>query len=109
MNRRTDTKHPSPKKSKTRRTLAVDGPRDDFLSMSPEKQNSLVLEDYKAAYRLLESGALDQLSGQFVAVLEGRLVGNGRNSMALRTKTSRDYKVDPERVAIIHVFDEVVI
>jgi hypothetical protein len=90
-------------------THGEEAAKDHFLEADRETQTALVLEDIKAAYRQLESGALDAYPGQFAAFLDGRLVGTGPDSVDLRMKVSHERHVHPERVAIIHVFDEAVL
>jgi hypothetical protein len=68
-----------------------------------------VLADFAAAYRLLDHGELNEYRGQFVAVLDGRVVGAGPNPGKLRDQVSESHRVDPERLAIIHVLDQAVI
>jgi hypothetical protein len=91
------------------RTHSEEVAKDNFLEADRETQTAMVLEDIKAAYRQLESGALDAYRGQFAAFLDGRLVGTGPDSVDLRMKVSQERQVHPERVAIIHVFDEAVL
>src|SRR5438128_384194 len=59
--------------------LAGDG-GDGFLEAAPDLQNALVLDDFQAAYRQLECGALDQYRGEFVAFLNKQLAGTGPDS-----------------------------
>jgi len=68
-----------------------------------------VLADYKAAYDLLDRGALAEYAGQFVAVLNGSIVGVGGDSARLRQTVSQQREVDSERLAIIYVLDKTVI
>jgi hypothetical protein len=69
----------------------------------------MVLHDFSIAYRLLESGALDQFKGMFAAVLNGQLVGVGPDSVDLRLTVGQEQGIDPERIAVIHVFDATVL
>ena len=88
--------------------LAGDG-RDGFLEAAPDLQAALVLDDFPAAYQQLESGAIDQYGGEFVAFLNKQLAGTGPDSVDLRMKISQERHVDPERIAIIHIFNEPVL
>jgi|SRR5438105_6490630 len=88
--------------------LAGDG-KDGFVQASPDLQATLVLDDFQAAYRQLESGALDQYRGEFAAFLNKQLAGTGPDSVDLRMKISQERDVDPERIAIIHIFNEPVL
>lgn len=83
--------------------------KNDFLDVDLAEQIDAVLGDYRTAYELLEAGKLDAYSGQFVAFLNGRLIAAGPDSVDLRTKASRKKHVHPDRLAVIHVFDEAVV
>jgi hypothetical protein len=83
--------------------------KDDFLAADSDTQLGMVLEDFQTAYRILETGQLDRYSGQFVAFLDGRFISAGSDSVDLRMKVSQEHGVHPERVAVIHVFDEAVV
>jgi hypothetical protein len=65
-----------------------------------------VLEDYAAAYRLLDAGKLDGYAGKYVGIVNGAVVGAARDATALRRQISRERGVHGERIAVIHVFDE---
>ena len=82
---------------------------ENFLEFDPTTQAAMVLEDFRAAYHLLESGGLDQYGGQFAAFLRGQLVGTGADSVDLRMKVSQEHHVHPQRVAVIPVFNEIVL
>ena len=71
--------------------------KDCFLDADPDAQTAMVLEDFQAAYRLLESGGLDQYGGQFAAFLRGQLVGTGPDSVDLRMKVSQEQHVQATR------------
>jgi hypothetical protein len=75
----------------------------------PQHAQADVLADFATAYRLLDQGELNEYRGQFVAVLSGRVAGAGPNSGKLRDQVSEAHRVDPERIAIIHVLDQTVI
>ncbi len=83
--------------------------QEAFLRASPNAQLALVLADYQAAYRVLESGGLEPYGGQFVAFLDGQFAGADPNPAELRARVSRERGVHPERLAVIHVLDEIVI
>ncbi len=72
-------------------------------------QIALVLEDFKAAYRLLKTGGLAAYSGKFAAFFNGQLVGVGLDSVDLRKSVGQEQSVPPDRIAVIHVFDEAVV
>ena len=82
---------------------------NEYTDAEVEAQIALILEDFKVAYRLLELGQLAQYSGQFVAVLNGQLVGVGPDSVDLRLKVGQEQRAHPNRIAIIHIFDEMVV
>ena len=84
-------------------------PKEPLPGADSAAQVALVLEDFKAAYQCLDSGGLDQYSGQFVAFLNGHLVGVGPDSVDLRMKIGQEQHVHPNQIAVIHIFDEVVI
>lgn len=65
-----------------------------------------VLADYAAAYRLLDAGKLEAYAGKYVGFINGAVVGAAADAAALRKQISRERKVHPERIAVIHVFDE---
>jgi hypothetical protein len=68
-----------------------------------------VLADFSRAYDLLDRGALDTYGGQFVAVLQGQVVGADPDPAALREAVSEKHRIDPERMAIIQVVDKIVV
>jgi hypothetical protein len=89
---------------------AVNNPlNDSFLAADPDTQTQIVLKDYSAAYKMLESGSLEEHRGKFVAFLNSKLVGAGIDQWELRLRVSAEQKVHPERVAIIHIIDEIVL
>jgi hypothetical protein len=62
-----------------------------------------VLEDWKAAWRLEETGQLDAYEGQFVAVLGGQLVGYGPHPGELREAVAHTAQIDLHRVVVMYV------
>jgi hypothetical protein len=67
------------------------------------------MADVVAAYDQLRTGTLNQYRGKFVAFLNSEVVGAGKDCVDLRSRLSRKLKVEPQRLAIIHVFDAMVL
>jgi hypothetical protein len=103
------TKEPSSPAGEQNEPIAPGSDPECFLEADPETQTAMVLKDFKAAYRLLESGDLDAYGGLFAAFLHEQLVGTGPDSMDLRLKVSKEQHVHPERIAVIHVWNEAVL
>ena len=82
---------------------------DAFLAADPDTQTQMVLKEFGAAYSSLESGALEQYCDNFVAFLDGKLVGSDPNQVILRSRVSAEQNVHPERMAIIHVDGKLII
>ena len=87
----------------------VKASRGNGRKLPEDNSLPLVLADYTAAYQLLDSGALDAYAGSYVAVVNGAVAGSGPDSAALRQQVSRERQLHPERMAIVHVFDEATI
>jgi hypothetical protein len=85
-------------------------PRDSGKpKIPPQRRDSAlaeVLEDYAAGYRLLDAGKLAAYAGQYVGIVDGAVVGAGEDAASLREQVARDRKLHPERIAVIHIFDE---
>jgi hypothetical protein len=62
-----------------------------------------ILGEMKRAKQLLESGELNQYGGEFVAILDGRVVGHGKDEGALRQQVAESARVHPERMATLFV------
>jgi hypothetical protein len=73
------------------------------LGTSGEKMEPGVLQDWKAAYAALESGEVEQLRGQFVAVFDRQVIGHGPDQEILRAEMAQSKGVDPERIVIMYV------
>jgi hypothetical protein len=53
-----------------------------------------------------EKGELAEYAGEFVAFLEGNLVGHGPHDEALRDQVAEHCHVPPGRPAVIYVFSD---
>ena len=79
------------------------------MGIKAQDHLALVLADYAAAYQLQDAGVLDHLAGLYVAIIKGVVAGSGTDETALRLQVSRTSQLHPERMAVIHVFDQVMI
>jgi hypothetical protein len=79
--------------------------QERFWEISPDAQWELVAADFEAAYQMSKAGLLHEHLGQHIAVLKRQFVGADRDSAVLREKVSRQFGVDPNRVAIIYMDD----
>ena len=70
----------------------------------PVDQRS-VLGDWRAGFEMLESGALDEFRGQFVAILNSKVVDSGSDQSKLRKAVARATNVEEERVVVMYVDD----
>lgn len=92
-----------PKPQGNRRRSAAPGPKRDTKRDTALAE---VLADYAAAYALLDAGRLAGYAGKYIGIVNGAVVGAATDAAALRKEISRARAVHPERVAVIHVFDE---
>src|SRR5262245_40355513 len=85
-------------------------PRDSGKPKAPRQKRhdelADVLEDYAAGYRLLDAGKLAAYAGQYVGIVDGAVVGAGADAASLSEQVARERKLHPERIAVIHIFDE---
>ena len=79
------------------------------MQSNPDQQLDVVLRDYDAAYNAVNDGRLSDHAGQYVAFYNGTLVGWGTDPERLRDRIGRQLQVHPERLAVIHVKDQVVL
>jgi hypothetical protein len=70
---------------------------------SEHKEIDPLLADWKWACDHLSRGEFERFAGQFVAVLEGEVVGTGLDQEQLREQISHQHGVIGERVVILYV------
>jgi hypothetical protein len=61
--------------------------------------------DWNWAHQQHEAGRLDEFRGEFVAVLQGRVIGHGSDPADLRQRLAGKHAVDPERLVVLYVED----
>jgi hypothetical protein len=91
--------------SQSERDLIAALAQERFLEISPAEQWELVAADFEAAYQMAKAGLLNAHSGKHVAVLKRQLVGADRDLTLLREKISKQFGVDPNRIAMIYMDD----
>lgn len=64
-----------------------------------------LVADWKWAYNFLAAGNLEQSRGQFVAVLNHAVVGQGADDGALREHVAQQQNVARERIVVLYVDD----
>jgi hypothetical protein len=62
-----------------------------------------ILKDWKAAFQAAEAGELAPYTGEYVAVLRGRVVAHGESEGEVRSAASREHGVHPERLVLFYV------
>jgi hypothetical protein len=94
----------------TNHPQAAPQPRSQLLRGADEQPGSAspptleaLLQEWKQANRLLESGELAAFSGQYVAVVDGQVVGHGEHEDHLRQQCANRCGIHPERVVILYV------
>jgi hypothetical protein len=83
--------------------------RQNFHAADEEMQFLQVMQDYRAAYRHLQTNESAEYAGQYVAFLDGQLVDADPSSADLRARVSETKNVHPERIAIVRVLDQAVL
>lgn len=72
------------------------------LSIAPFKDAD-VIADWNSAFQMLEAGELESYSGQFVAILNGEVVGSGAHPTKLYEEVSHTRGVAQERLVVMFV------
>jgi hypothetical protein len=62
-----------------------------------------VHRDWNIAFSALEAGEYEEYSGQFIAILEGCVVGSGTNQAKLREEVAQRHGVRPERLVVLYI------
>lgn len=72
----------------------------------PELAKDPTLADYGVGQDLRERGELAAYAGEFVAILDGKVVGHGPDGFDLREQVAERLGIPPCRPAILRVFSE---
>jgi hypothetical protein len=77
-------------------------PENHGVEQPPDTPDQAMLRDWRWAHAQLDSDAFASYSGQYVAVLDEAMVGNGLDPELLRQQVSRDHAVPENRVVVFH-------
>ncbi len=87
--------------AKAEHTLPTNGEAADAASpRTTAYTEQEVLEDWRDAFKLLESGHLDRYGGQHVVIFKGKVIASGENSSRLREDAARRLSVAPSQVVV---------